>query len=333
MSKNALFLLGIILMVSACKKETPQTDNLFKFKEYISFATQGNSSVAEPIRIELAKPLTQYESAQELPGDLIDITPKTNGKLSVENGRTLIFNPQDNLDPDTEYTVSVKLNKLYDNVQKGFKTYTFKFQTIKPDFKVILGNLQSYSKKWQYAQGELETSDVISLKKAKKLITVTQDKKILPVVWPSENVSAQLYNFTIDSISRNQDNSQIIIRWDGEAIDSENKGSDTLAIAGQNNFSVVDVSTNVAPQASMAINFSDPLKEDQDFKGLVTIDSVQTFALRLMEMCCMFILPHGSRETLKSTFLKESKIRKVFHSRNLFLNSFLLRPSNLPCVY
>ena len=276
MQRRFLILLSIILTVFACKKETPQTDNLFRFKEYVSYASQGNTSIAAPIRIELAKPLKQYDPAQELSADLIDILPKTNGKLSVENGHTLFFKPEHNLDPDTEYTVSVKLGKLYEDVKKGFETYTFKFKTLKPDFKVTLGNLQSYDKKWQYAHGEIKTSDVISLDKAKKLITATQDDKALSIKWPSENKNAQFYNFTIDSISRKTEDSQIVIRWDGDAIKSENKGSDTLAIPGQNNFSVVDVSTTVAPQASMTINFSDPLQENQNFKGLVTIDSVQT---------------------------------------------------------
>lgn len=276
MRNSISFLLGVFLIVSACKKETSQTDNLFKFKDYISYASQGNTSTAAPIRIELAKPLMQYEPTQELPADLISISPKTKGKLSVENGRTLLFKPENRLDTDTEYTISVKLDKLYDDVKKGFETYTFRFKTFKPNFKVNLGNLQSYSKKWQYAQANLETSDIISLEKAKKLITATQGDKALSIKWPSAQEDGQFYNFTIDSISRKLEDSEILIRWDGAAIDSKNKGADTLAIPGQNNFSVIDVSTTVAPQASMAINFSDPLMENQDFKGLVTIDSVQT---------------------------------------------------------
>ena len=46
-----------------------------------------------------------------------------------------------------------------------------------------------------------------------------------------------------------------------------------LPVGGQNNFTVVDLDASHAPQASLAINFSDPLKENQDFAGLVTIEN------------------------------------------------------------
>src|SRR5690606_42160547 len=68
------------------------TDNLFKFKEYISYNTYGNQSITTDIRVELAKPLEQFELTQELSAkDYLKISPTTEGKLVVENGKTLIL--------------------------------------------------------------------------------------------------------------------------------------------------------------------------------------------------------------------------------------------------
>src|SRR5690606_7318312 len=112
----------------------------------ISYNTYGNQSITTAIRVELATPLEQFELTQELPAEeYLKITPKTTGKLIVENGKTLIFQPSEYLKPNTEYTVTVKLDKLYEDISKEFKTYTFSFHTIKPNFKVNLGKLQSYS--------------------------------------------------------------------------------------------------------------------------------------------------------------------------------------------
>src|SRR5690606_2503367 len=269
-------ILFLILFANSCKDKVSETDNLFKFKEYISYNTYGNQSITTDIRVQLAKPLQQFELTQEISAkEYLNISPKTEGKLLIENGKTLIFQPSEYLNPDTEYTVTVKLNKFYEDISKEFKTYTFSFHTITPNFKVDIGKLQSYSKQWQYVEASVETSDVISLEKAKQLVSVSQDGKKLKLKWPSEATEGRYFNFTIDSISRKIDDSEILIKWAGKPIGAENKGENTFAIPGQNNFTMVDISSTLAPAALLSINFSDPLLENQDFAGLVTIENTQ----------------------------------------------------------
>ncbi len=172
----------LLLLVFSCKDKDKhsETDNLFKFKEYISYNTYGNQSITTDIRIELAKPLEQFELTQELSADeYLKISPKTEGKLVVENGKTLIFQPSEYLKPGTEYSVTIKLDKFYEDISKEFKSYTFSFHTIAPNFKIDLGKLQSYSKQWQYLEASVEASDVISLEKAKQLVSASQDGKKL----------------------------------------------------------------------------------------------------------------------------------------------------------
>ncbi|AFL80594.1 large extracellular alpha-helical protein [Aequorivita sublithincola DSM 14238] len=276
--KTSLKFLSVVLLlfVFSCKDKDQhsETDNLFKFKEYISYNTFGNQSITTDIRVELSKPLEQFELTQELSAEeYLSISPKTSGKLVVENGKTLVFHPSENLKADTEYSVTVKLNKFYEDIAKEFKSYTFSFHTITPNFKVDIGKLQSYSKQWQYVEASVEASDVISLEKAKQLVSASQNGKNLKLKWPSETTDARYFNFTIDSISRKMKDSEILIKWDGKSIDAENKGENTFAIPGQNNFTIVSISSTLAPAALLSINFSDPLLENQDFAGLVTIEN------------------------------------------------------------
>jgi len=276
--KTAIKFLSIVLLlfVFSCKDKDQhsETDNLFKFKDYISYNTYGNQSITTDIRVELAKPLEQFELTQELSAnDYLSISPNIKGKLIVENGKTLIFQPAEYLNPDTEYTVTVKLNKVYEDISNDFKTYTFSFHTITPNFKVEIGKLQSYSKQWQYVEASVEASDVISLEKAKQLVSAYQNGKNLKLKWPSEATEARYFNFTIDSISRKMEDSEILIKWDGKPVGVENKGENTFAILGQNNFTIVDISSTLAPAALLSINFSDPLMVNQDFAGLVTIEN------------------------------------------------------------
>lgn len=275
-SQRFLFLV-LFLVIAACtkKSDTSQTDNLFKFKTYISFNSYGNKSIADPIRVELSKPVTQFDITQEIPSEYLQIHPKTEGKLTIANGTTLLFQPTNHLEPDTEYRVTVKLHKFYEDIPSEFKNYTFSFKTIAPNFKLNLGNLQSYDKKWQFIEGTLETSDLISLEKAKQLMEASQNGEKLAVTWPSEATDAMYFNFVIDSIQRRVEDSKINISWDGKAIKADNKGENTLLIPGQNNFTVVNMKSTVAPQASLTINFSDPIQENQNFNGLVTIEGAE----------------------------------------------------------
>ncbi|MCW5520916.1 hypothetical protein J1N09_13790 [Aureitalea sp. L0-47] len=270
-----LGILAVVVLFSACKdkSETAQTDNLFKFKDYISHHSYGNQSIAESIRIELAQPLEQYEVTEEIDSKFLKIVPATKGKLSIENSTTLIFDPDEFLKPDTEYSVTVKLADLYSDIDKEFRNYTFAFKTITPNFKVDLGNLQSYSKEWQYVSGTITSADLITHDQVQKLITVSQGGKSLPLKWSDGIDNSKFYDFVIDSIQRKVDDTEILIEWDGKAIAAESKGSNTFAIPGQNNFKVVDVKSSHSPQASLTFNFSDPLEPNQDFAGLVTIEN------------------------------------------------------------
>ncbi len=270
-----LSVLAVVVLFSACKDktETAQTNNLFKFKDYISHHSYGNQSVAEAIVIELAQPLEQFEISETIDSKFIKIVPATKGTLSVENNTTLIFEPEEYLKPDTEYTVTVKLSELYKDIDKEFRNFTFAFRTITPNFKVNLGNLQSYSKEWQYVSGSITSADLITAEQAGSLIAASQGGNKLSIKWPEDITVSKFYDFVIDSISRKVDDSEILIEWDGEAIAAESKGSNTFAIPRQNNFTVVDVKSTHSPQASLTINFSDPVQQDQDFAGLVTIEN------------------------------------------------------------
>ncbi|RMB56443.1 hypothetical protein EAX61_14495 [Dokdonia sinensis] len=285
-TNHLLAVLIAFLILVSCKKDPQPTDNLFKFKDYISYTTSGRKSVSSPIKIELAKALTQFELDQEIPSDIIKIKPSLDGKLTVRNQRLLEFLPSEPMEADTEYEVTVFLDKLYDDVEKGMEKFQFTFKTITPDFKVNLQALQSYSKEYNYVEGQIEASDDIAFAKAKKLINATLNGKPLTIKWPnaqtasvSNSISSsnstsrsRFHPFRIDSIPRAEDDTAIKIEWNGDAIGADDtQGENTLKIPGRNNFSIVGIDQTRGANASLAINFSDPLKEKQNFAGLVTV--------------------------------------------------------------
>lgn len=260
-----------LIVLSACNNSTKEPDSLYEFKKYIAVHTQGIQSVKTPITIDLVKPLSNFELDQELPADYLKISPKVTGKLLVQNQRSLIFIPQESLQEDTEYTITLALSELYDDLPQQLKSYTFSFKTLPANFKLNLGNLQSYSKEFQYVDGSILSADVIKLEQAKQLVTAKQAKGALQIVWEEDTQEGTYFNFKIDSISRAEQDTKITVTWDGSAIGSNNNGSEAYPIPGRDNFSVLSVKSSTSPQPKLSINFSDPVADNQNFQGLVQI--------------------------------------------------------------
>ena len=274
-SKKLFAIATVFALAFSCQKPAPEPDNIFKFRDYISYTTNGLVSVKDPIRINLAKEVEGWDLGQEISDKIFDIKPHVEGTLKAENKHTLLFTPDEPLDPGTEYAVTIKLNKLFPNIKSEFKDYTFQFKTIAPNFNIKTGNLQSYSKDWQYLEGALESADIISLQNAKQLVEVSQNNKKLSLQWDEFNTEAKVFEFRIDSINRIVEDGEILIKWNGKAIGSDNVGENTIAIPGKNNFKIVDVSVIQSPEQYLSINFSDPLKKQQNFDGLVSIQNTK----------------------------------------------------------
>ncbi|WP_456376281.1 alpha-2-macroglobulin family protein [Lutibacter sp.] len=275
--QHILFTLLVSIAFLSCKNENPQstTNNIFKFRKYISYTTSGIISVAEPIRIDLANEVEGWVSNKEVSKNLVKITPNIEGKLAAINSRSLLFQPSKNLKPNKEYTVTVNLGKIYTNTPSEFKKYTFKFKTIAQNFSVATTSFQSYNKEWQYIEGVLKTADILELENAKQLIKATQKDKKLAIKWESLDSISTQFLFKIDSVQRFEDDSEVLLSWSGKKINVDNEGNSLVKIPGKNNFSIVNVDVFQIPEQHLAINFSDPLKKQQNFDGLVEIQNAK----------------------------------------------------------
>ncbi len=273
--KRILALLLLVASINSCKDKKPETDNLFQFKDYIHYTTSGRVSVAQPIQIDLAKEVEGWETGQVVEDRVLKISPSVEGTLKAANKRSVIFTPSKYLEPDTEYSVSSNLGEIYEDIPSEFKNYAFKFKTIEPNFNIVTNNLQSYSKQWQYLEGVIKASDVISLENAKKLVNASQNKKTLSIKFDESVEKSTVFDFKIDSIKRELEDSKIDVKWNGKAINADNKGENTVIIPGINNFTIVDVDVIQSPEQYLSINFSDQLKKQQNFDGLVSISGVK----------------------------------------------------------
>ena len=99
----------------------------------------------------------------------------------------------------------------------------------------------------------------------------------MPVNWDNSTENAQYFSFKIDSISRKTEDSELNISWNGKAYDIDNEGSETYPIPGKNKFVIIDAKTTSAPNAVLTLNFSEPLQQNQNLNGLVTVENAESF--------------------------------------------------------
>ncbi|MDG1714405.1 MG2 domain-containing protein [Lacinutrix sp.] len=277
MQIKSIFALAFCIFISlSCTKKETETDNLFKFRDYISYTTSGRISTTSSIQISLAKEVEGWEIGNEIDKNLISIKPHVSGNLKIANKHALTFTPNEALDPDTEYSVTVKLREIYPDIPSEYSDYTFQFKTITPNFNVVTNDLQSYSKEWQYLLGVVKSEDNITTEQAKQLVEASQGGKKLNIEWNEERVPSRFFEFKIDSISRKVEDSEILLKWNGKVIEADNSGENTVKIPGKNNFTITKIDAIQNPEQYLSINFSDPIKKQQNFDGLITIQNIKS---------------------------------------------------------
>ncbi|NAS12511.1 alpha-2-macroglobulin family protein [Poritiphilus flavus] len=270
------FCLLAVFLLLACtsgeEKKSITVNNLNDYTNYISQVTQGIISTRDDIRVVLTHPVQGWESGDELEDALLTSKPRVKGKLKTLDPRTISFSPEDGLDQDTEYLFTLNLGAIVDDIPKDRRLLTFGLKTIKQQFNVYSGPLQSRTKDLQYLEAQMRSADLMSLEMAKELIRVERDGKALPINFEEGIQESRQFVFRVDSILRLEEDSELLISWNGKKMGIESQGKNTVKIPGKNNFTVLDIRVEQNPQQHLLINFSDPLKKGQNFNGLIVLE-------------------------------------------------------------
>ncbi len=273
--KKLLLIAFAFTLLFSCKSNKDnieaQISNLYKFQDYISDVSQGTISSYATVIVVLKEPVATWKDNQELASNLLTVSPKVKGKVVALNNTTIAFVPENAFKQDTKYKFELALADIIKDIPKEFSAFKFKIKTLKQQFNVLTDRIQSHSKEWQYVEGTLRTSDQLDLETAKKLISATQKGKDIAVKFNETPKKGTQFYFTIDSIQRFAEDSELLVKWNGKSFDIDSKGGKGITIPGKNNFTVLDVSVVDSERPYVAINFSDPVKKNQNFNGLVAL--------------------------------------------------------------
>ncbi len=290
MKKNQQFAFLIILfttLFSSCNNDKNEPIEINPaFRQYITAFTAGTISKISPITIELAEDNPNYkDDGKPISKSLFDFEPSIDGKAYWINQRTIEFYPQKPLTSDQNYICEFNLDKLIKDLPKNLQTFRFGFRTIKQAFSLDFDTYKPYEKTklgLNKITGTIITEDVANDDEVKQLITATQNGKNLKITW-GKSKDKITHHFQIEKVVRAETAGEVLVRWNGNAIGVDIEGEKKLEIPSLSDFKIVDVSIVQQPEQYIAINFSDPLKENQNLDGLITLEDNNTIRFSIVD--------------------------------------------------
>ena len=244
------------------------------FKAYISAYTSGVISRESTIRIQLTADVVKpAEINQPVSKKLFDFSPSVRGTAVWIDTRTIEFRPSEKMKTDENYNVTFYLGAVM-SVPGKFSEFEFSFRTIKQSFEVNIDGLRTPDNRnfvKQNLVGNITMADVEDADKVEKVLTATQDKRSLPIRWV-HNADRLVHSFTVDSVVRGKDSSEVVVAWDGKPIDVDYKGENKVRVTAVGDFIFVNATVvQDQTQQYIVVEFSDPLLDDQNLQGLVTL--------------------------------------------------------------
>lgn len=272
-SFGMLFITATVIFFS-CKRSDKWIEVDPAFSRYIDAYTTGIVSKTSAVRIQLANTAsTTHTVGQEVTESLFDFSPSVKGKAFWIDATTIEFKPSENLQPGQLYEVNFSLGKVTSVSGSKFKNFRFNIQTVKPSFVVRETGLRSSAaKNRMFISGELETADIEDGKAIEKLLTATQNNKALAVKW-QHNDAAKSHLYTVEGIERGNNTNNILLAWNGKAMDMDVKGEKQISVPAAGDFKVLNVMAMNEAQQYASVQFSDPLAIGQDLTGLISFSN------------------------------------------------------------
>ena len=274
------FALCIALLFSSCSKDVPRDFKVSDpndFSEYIGSFTTGVISVADPIQVVLSHPLKDKTKTEVLPSKMWKITPEVQGELTYQDNGVIQFRPKGLLKQDQTYYISVDLSQILQTEQSPQEIFNFIVTTKPQSMHLEVLDFQSITASNYTINATLVFSDVIAKDQVSQLISATQakeQKQIIILDNPKE--LSKEYNLIIQDVLRKSEVSTLEIQLFNKAIGSFQDVTRNVDIPALGHFKVLDNPRLADDNQSIFLNFTDPIANNQDLQGLITLSPNQT---------------------------------------------------------
>lgn len=282
------------------------------FGEHISFYTAGVVSSASPLRIVLSRNAVDSSFAgQETTVKLFSFKPAVNGKTIWVDGRTVEFQPEKRLAPGQTYTVEFLLSRVFENLPPELNKFEYTFQTIPQNYELTIDNVRPVERsdlKRQQVEGTVLTADVADEAAVERTFASAQDGKSLKVVWTHTNEGKQ-HNFIIQDVARRDQPSQVKITIAGKDLGVDRQEEELVEIPSLSDFKLMNAKVIQNPTQHVILQFSDPILENQNLQGLITIDGQESLDFAVQDN--QVLVYPSVRQTGTKRIMIESGIQNI----------------------
>lgn len=273
-------LIFINLFLTQCKPEDKSNQADSAFTAYISAFTGGVVSNQATIKVRLAEAYSKAEPEKLIEEKLFDFSPQLEGQAFWVDQQTIEFRPDVPLPSAKLFEVEFSLGKLI-KVPKKLKAFNFEFQVMKQSLEVAFEGVEAYSDQvlnWQTVKGLVQTYDFAHVENLENSVEASQNGKALHMRWQHSG-GGKMHRFVIDSVARGENKNQVILEWNGKALDFEGQDEMVFEVPPLGEFKVLDIRVNQQGEQYVSIYFSDPIQKEMDLEGLIYLQPKSDFKL------------------------------------------------------
>ncbi|MEI8203503.1 MAG: MG2 domain-containing protein [Bacteroidota bacterium] len=245
------------------------------FKQYVQGFTSGVVSTHASVKIKLNEDFVDTSLFNTpVEKEMFAFSPAIRGKAYWLDARTIEFRPDEKLPAKQFYDAKFFLSNLM-KVPDSLKTLEFQFQTMSQDFDLKVENHKAYSQNdltKERLYGYVKTADIAEEAKFAKLLSASQDGKNLHITW-THDAKKLMHFFQVDSVARGSSKSYVTLKWDGAAIDAEQKNQQDFEIPPLGEFKYMGHRVVNGAEPYVLVQFSNPLLSDQNLDGLIKLGS------------------------------------------------------------
>lgn len=279
--RNLLFLTFLIAL--SCKptptdlvSETLPVDT--SFGKYVVEYTKQNISVKNDLVFRLSgSVITSDKIGQDVDNELFSISPKVAGKAYWKDMSTLIFSPEESMEYNTDYNFTLKLGSLFSNVPKNLQKVNFPFHTKAISYSIDIYdiNYDIINDKTLSLKGKINSYDYVSNNNVEALLTASQsDNTDININW-THSIDGRVHTFEIVNLKRQEEPSEIIIKWNDSLYKSGFNGTRKMTIYPKGDFQVVSAEAAKGNDRKITVSLTEPVQRTQDLEGLIKIIGYQ----------------------------------------------------------
>ncbi len=269
-----VFVYFIFIFLAACgKKNTAVSSDPSAFTTYIESYSSGTISRAGNIRVRLAEQQNVTHTLNEpVTDNIFTISPSVKGKTYWIDSRTIEFNPDTELEPAKAYEISFNLGKIL-TTPPTHQVFNFHIETLKPAFTMVESGLRSLngSNDKMELSGSIETADIENGQQVEKIVTAALNGTTLKINW-SHREDSRMHDFTISPVLRGNVAVPLVLSLNGKPISNKITSTTTLSVPAIGQFIVMKVNAVQQDESYVLVQFSDPIDNRQDLRGLLSIE-------------------------------------------------------------